>query len=229
MRSITCLRADDGGGYTLTYRVGETLAGGSAGEFVAKIEFVPAEGGYGLAAMVTFDTGLTRSIPEHRIIIGDLGELELSRLREGLDSLLFLLSNQPEAEYTHDPPDIAAVQDLLNGLNLVNGAFRPTGRDIGGEHPMTCRERATEAEAEEGKPEGACTEACPIQESGQPANSEAGEQATASGAVQMAQSLIAYMVVLKATRPSRELSCAFTHAEEALMWLERIAPTVAAE
>lgn len=54
-------------------------------------------------------------------------------------------------------------------------------------------------------------------------------EATEGEAAQMAKSLVAYMGVLKARRPSRELSCAFTHAEEALMWLERIAPTVAEE
>ncbi len=54
-------------------------------------------------------------------------------------------------------------------------------------------------------------------------------EATESEAVQMAQSLVAYMEVLKKRRSSRQLSCAFTHAEEALMWLQRIAPTVAEE
>jgi len=54
-------------------------------------------------------------------------------------------------------------------------------------------------------------------------------EATASEAVQMAQSLIAYLGVLKVRRPGREIALAFTHAEESLMWLERIAPTVAAE
>lgn len=64
---------------------------------------------------------------------------------------------------------------------------------------------------------------------GEETGREALEQATESGAVQMAQSLIAYMVVLKARRPSRELSCAFTRAEEALMWLEKVAPPLGEE
>lgn len=74
MRQILCLRAEHGGGYCVTYRVRQKVANELS--FVEKIEFVPAGGGYGLAAMVTFDTGLTRSIPEHRIISWDLAPEE---------------------------------------------------------------------------------------------------------------------------------------------------------
>ena len=70
MRQIVCLRADDGGGYHATYRVGETPAGGSAGEFVLAIGFCPPDEGE--AALVDFDNGIRRVIPSHRIISWDL-------------------------------------------------------------------------------------------------------------------------------------------------------------
>jgi len=55
------------------------------------------------------------------------------------------------------------------------------------------------------------------------------EQATESGAVSRGKLLVEYLAALKAGHSSRELSCAFTHAEEALMWLEKIAATPAAQ
>ncbi len=86
------------------------------------------------------------------------------------------------------------------------GQFRAYARDHrGGEQPMT-----------------SCPEKCA--ETNVPT-----VEATESGAAQMAQSLVAYMGVLQARKPSREISCAFVRAEEALMWLQRIAPTVAEE
>jgi len=89
MRKIICLRADDGGGYQATYRVGETAANGTLA--VEKIIVRPARTSRVDAlksgdirettpchAAITFDTGLTRMVPEHRIISWDLGPEESS-------------------------------------------------------------------------------------------------------------------------------------------------------
>lgn len=66
MRQITSLRVCEPGGYSTTYRVGETPAGASAGEFVGKIEvgFVETDSGSEvLMAQVAFANGETLCIP----------------------------------------------------------------------------------------------------------------------------------------------------------------------
>ena len=54
-------------------------------------------------------------------------------------------------------------------------------------------------------------------------------EATESEALQMADSLVAYLRVLRNRRPSREVALALTKADETVMWLARLVPTVAAE
>ncbi len=66
MRKIICLRVEIGM-YAATYRVGETPAGGSQGEFVEKIEVkyidMDDSGTEILLAQVTFANGETRCFP----------------------------------------------------------------------------------------------------------------------------------------------------------------------
>jgi len=71
---ITHLRAEESGGYSATYQVGETPANGSASEFVEKITTWPADEGGG--ATIDFQDGTKRVIPEHRIISYDLAAEE---------------------------------------------------------------------------------------------------------------------------------------------------------
>lgn len=62
MRQIICLRVESGG-YSATYRVGETPAAGSSGEFVEKIEVGYSEDFEQQLAQVTFANGETRYFP----------------------------------------------------------------------------------------------------------------------------------------------------------------------
>jgi len=70
VRQIICVRAEESAGYMTTYRVGETPAGASAGEFVLAIGAIPVDEGSGV--LVDFDNGVQRYIPEHRVISWDL-------------------------------------------------------------------------------------------------------------------------------------------------------------
>ena len=70
MRRIICLRAEESAGYMTSYRVGETPAGMSRGEFVLEIKALPVEDGYGV--IVDFDNGVRRYIPDHRIVSWDM-------------------------------------------------------------------------------------------------------------------------------------------------------------
>ena len=76
MRQIICLRADEGTAYQVTYRVGETPAGGSPGEFVEKIEITAHAQPPIIGATVYFADRMQREIPWHRIISWDLAPEE---------------------------------------------------------------------------------------------------------------------------------------------------------
>jgi len=74
VRQIIRLVVEEVTGYQVSYRVGETPAGGSAGEFVLAIGFCPPDEGE--AALVDFDNGIRRVIPSHRLISWDLAPEE---------------------------------------------------------------------------------------------------------------------------------------------------------
>lgn len=73
MRRIICLRAEEAGGYQATYALGETLAGGSAGQFVDQITIRETATVYSDSnALIEFTNGGHRVIPWQRIISYDL-------------------------------------------------------------------------------------------------------------------------------------------------------------